>query len=143
MGADIIFYIQKKNDKDKWEDIELFTKDNKRVEIWRCGWDTLDIIKENWGSSGITGEDVEELAKTTGWITDTDDDAPLCYWVSLTKLELFGYYKKFNPNDTEEEAEETREFYKELEKEIKQYIDFADEYYFNTDNIRIVAFVSY
>ena len=141
MGADIVFYIQKKNDKDKWEDIELFTKDNKRVEIFRCGWDTVDMLKDVWGTTGITGEDVEELAKATGWITDTDD-LPPCYWVTLTKLELFGYYKKFNQFDTEDEAEETREFYKELEKEIKQYITFADEDYFNTDNIRVVAFIS-
>jgi hypothetical protein len=141
MGADIVFYIQKKNDKDKWEDIELFTKDNKRVEISRCGWDTVDMLKDTWGTDGITGEDVEKLAKATGWITDIDD-APLCYWVTLTKLELFGYYKKFNSFYTEDEAEEAREFYKELEKEIKQYITFADEDYFNTDNIRIVAFIS-
>ena len=60
MGADIVFYIQKKNDKDKWEDIELFTKDNKRVEIFRCGWDTLNMLQETWGVTGITGEDVEE-----------------------------------------------------------------------------------
>lgn len=140
MGADIIFYIQKKDNKDKWEDIELFTKDNKRVEICRCGWDTVDMLKETWGTTGITGEDVEELAKTTGWITDIDDLPPY-YWVSLTKLELFGYYKKFNQFDTEDEAREIREFYKELEKEVKQYIIFADEDYFNTDNIRIVAFI--
>lgn len=142
MGADIVFYIQKKNDKDKWEDIELFTKDNKRVEIFRCGWDTVDTVKENWGTNGITKEDVEELAKTTGWIADTDDLPPY-YWISLTKLELFEYYNKFNPYDTEDEAEELRKFYKELEKEIKQYIIFADEDYFNTDNIRIIAFISY
>ena len=143
MGADIYFYIQKKNNKDKWEDVELFTKNSRRAEICRCGWDTLDMIKETWGSDGITGEDVEDLARATGWITDEDDDAPLCYWVTLTKLELLGYYKKFNQFNTKDEVKEAREFFKELEKEVKQYIIFADEDYFNTDNIRVIAFVSY
>lgn len=140
MGVDIGFYIQKKEN-DQWKDIELFTKDNKRVEIFRCGWDTLDIIKENWGVAGVAEKDIKELAEATGWIDDITNIPPY-YWVTLSKLELFCYLKKFNEYDTEDEAEDIREFYKDLIKEIKQYISFADEDYFNTDNIRIVAFIS-
>lgn len=139
MGVDIVYYIQKKEN-DQWKDIELFTKDNKRVEITRCGWDTLDVIKENWGIAGVTEKDVRELAEATGWMNDITD-MPTYYWATLTKLELFCHFKKFNEYDTEEETEDIREFYKELIKEIEQYITFADEYYFNTDNIRIIAFI--
>ena len=141
MSVDIMFYIQKKEGKE-WKDIKLFTKDTKRVEICRCGWDTWDTIKDTWNHSGMTDEDIVKLALEAdlGAFEDFEDIPQNC-WISLTKLELFQYFKKFNEVDTPEEAEDTRRFYKTLYDEIQYYINFAEDGFFGySDNIRIVAF---
>lgn len=142
MSVDIMFYIQKKVE-DKWEDIKLFTKDSERVEIWRCGWDTWDIIKDTWNHSGMTEEDIVRLALEVDLYHygDEPETLPQNCWISLTKLELFQYLKKFSEVDTPDEAEDTRRFYKTLYDEIQCYINFAENgFYGSSDNVRIVAF---
>lgn len=141
MGMDIMFYIQKKVDNNKWENIELFNKD-KRVEIWRCGRDTWEIIKDTWNHSGMTDEDIVKLALEVdlGAFEDFKDIPQNC-WISLTKLELFQYLNKFNNVDTKEKIKDTKRFYKALYEEVQYYIGFAEDgLYDYSDNIRIVAF---
>ena len=136
MGMDIMFYIQKKVGNNKWENIELFNKD-KRVEIWRCGRDTWEIIKDTWNHSGMTDEDIAKLALEA----DLGAFIPQNRWISLTKLELFQYLNKFNNVDTKEETKVTKKFYKALYEEVQYYIGFAEDgLYGYSDNIRIVAF---
>lgn len=140
MGIDIMFYIQKKVG-NKWENIELFNKD-KRVEIWRSGRDTWEIIKDTWNHSGMTDEDIVKLALEVdlGAFEDFKDIPPNC-WISLTKLELFQYLNKFNNVDIKEETKVTKKFYKALYEEVQYYIGFAEDgIYGYSDNIRIVAF---
>ena len=141
MGIDIMFYIQKKVGNNKWENIELFNKD-KRVEIWRCGRDTWEIIKDTWNNSGMTDEDICKLAIEVDLGAFEDfKDIPQNRWISLTKLELFQYLNKFNNVDTKEEIKVTKKFYKALYEEVQYYIGFAEDgLYDYSDNIRIVAF---
>lgn len=142
MGAEIIYYIQQRKQNDEgWEDVALYTKDNKRAEIYRCGRDTWDLMKETWGCNMISYKDIKELGKEVGWIIDEDEKIPyLC--ISLAYLEHHRYMDKFNEYDTEIEAIDYRAFYKNLYDEIKQYINFADVYYGSPDDIRIIAFLS-
>jgi len=141
MGMDIMFYIQKKEG-NEWKDIKLFTKDTERVEIWRCGWDTWDTIKNTWNHTGMTEEEIVRLALEADLgAFELFKDVPQNCWISLTKLELFQYLNKFDETETPEEAEETRRFYKTLYDEIQYYINFAENgFYGYGDNVRIVAF---
>lgn len=141
MGIDIMFYIQKKVG-NKWENIELFNKD-KRVEIWRCGRDAWETIKDTWNHSGMTDEDIRKLAIEMDLFHEYDSlvDMPQNCWISLTKLEMFQYLNKFNNVDTKEEIKVTKIFYKALYEEVQYYIGFAENgVYDYSDNIRIVAF---
>ena len=143
MGAEIVYYIQKRKLNDEgWEDVALYREDSKRAEIFRCGRDIWDLMNETWGFDMISPKDVKELGKATGWMDDEDCNVPyLC--ISLGYLEYHQYMDKFNKYDTDVEAADYRTFYKDLYNEIKQYINFADVYYASPDDIRIIGFLSY
>lgn len=143
MGAEIVYYIQKRKQNDEgWKDVALYTKDNKRAEIFRCGRDVWDLMKETWGFDMISLKDVKELGKDTGWINDEDENIPyLC--ISLAYLEYHQYVDRFNDYDTDEEIIDYKLFYKNLCDDIKQYINFTDTYYGSPDDIRVIAFLSY
>lgn len=131
MGVEINFYIQK-NTNNKWENIFLYKEDNSLVDIWFCGRELLDnvVTLDNFGMS-ITRQEVEDLAKATGWITEEGDELPPYYVISLSKLMYLA--TKFNKI----------KFFKNLANEVNCYLRFADEDCINIDNIRIIALISY
>ena len=139
MGADIGFYIQKKDD-DKWENVFLFKADNEVAAIWRRGWDVYQEIKDNWMRCY---DNIDELTKRAGWIIDENDD-DIVYWASLAKIKYFTEkYDPYYPYDTEEEVFDANKFYKGLVKEIDTYLDLTDNWFVDMDRIRIIALVSY
>ena len=134
MGAEVFFFIQKKeNNIEGWKDVALYTKDE-FVDIVYCGYDTYNYIKENWGMH-IMSSEIDEIAKEHGW--GDIEDTPY-YAATLAKIK---YYAVKEPKT--ELEEDIQNFYKRLYDEISAYIDFAGDSYIDIDNIRIIALVSY
>lgn len=139
MGADIYFYIQKKNvETGKWENIFLYTASKQPVGIWRCGWDAFGEIKIYWKSCK---DNIDKLAVETGWTLDEDDDL-ISYCASLAKIRYFAEKNEIHPHDTEEDYFDRKNFYKRLEIEIDAYLTFTENDFIDMDDIRIVAFIS-
>ena len=139
MGVDIAFYIQKREN-NEWKNVLLYTANMCPVGIWRCGGDAFHELQHNWKTCR---DNINELTKETGW-TIEDDDAG--YWASLAKIKYFAEKSEDRPHDFEEEEEDyfnRKLFYKELEREIDDYLIFSGNDFLDMDNIRIVAFVSY
>ena len=139
MGVDICFYLQKNTD-GEWRNISLYNADNKFVDIWRCGGEAWDYVKENWRQY-VPCEDVQEVAEAHGW--EYDYETLPFYCATLTKLAYLSVINEYSEYNTPDEDEATHKFFEELLKEIKQYIDFAGDYFIDSDNIRIIALVSY
>ena len=143
MGVDIMFYIQKKEN-GNWKEIELFNNKNKKADIWRCGGNAWDIIKNDWSISLITEEEAYTLGEANGWQFEKEgnfNDTPY-YAATLSKL-LYLSLRPVNNDYLDEEDIDIKAWYKDLVEDIEKYIEFADEYIINTDMYRIVAFVSY
>ena len=145
MGVDIAFYIQKQkweNHQIKWEPIYLFTSNSKVAEIWRCGWDVLDLIKEHF-KLNVELADVRTVAKDTGWYVEDseDNDFPQYHAISLSKLNFLANDDYIHVYETKDEHKENQRFFQNLKKDIDAYLSIADEDYIDMDNIRIICFV--
>lgn len=126
MGVEIAFYLQKHSlAEDKWENIFLYTNDKTVVDIWRCGRDYYEAVRDYFHMY-LAEEDIIPIAKEGGWIRDEDEneeyeDIPH-YAATLTKVKAY---------------------FPDLATEIGYYLTFAEEDYLDSDNVRVVALVSY
>ena len=126
MGVEIAFYLQKHNlERNEWENIFLYKNDKTVADIWRCGRDYYEQVRENFHMY-LAEEDIAPIAKEGGWIRDEDEneeyeDIPH-YAATLTKVKAY---------------------FPDLAAEINYYLTFAEEDYLDSDNIRVVALVSY
>ena len=143
MGVDIEFYIQKNVD-NEWKNVSLYKKNNDKVSIFRCGRDLLDdIITCYTFGLNVNEDEIKNLAKETGWFDEDDNELPLRYAITLSKLKYLANKPDVEAHDTEEEYIDKQKFYKNLVNEIEVYLKFTDDDYIDEDNIRIIAFVSY
>ena len=124
MGVEIAFYLQKHSlAENKWENIFLYKNDKTVADIWRCGGDYYEAVRDYFHMY-LTEEDIIPIAKEGGWIRDEDEeyeDIPH-YAATLTKVKTY---------------------FPDLAAEINYYLTFAEEDYLDSDNIRVVALVSY
>ena len=126
MGVEIAFYIQKHNlERNEWENIFLYKNDKTVADIWRCGGDYYEQVRDNFHMH-LTEEDIVPIAKEAGWTRDEDEDEGYedipHYAATLTKVKTY---------------------FPDLAAEISYYLTFAEEDYLDSDNIRVVALVSY
>lgn len=142
MGVDIGFYIQK-NVNNEWKDVFLYKSDNDKVMIWRCGRDLLNDIARSTFGLNVNDNEIKDLAKKTEWIDEDDNELPLWYAITLSKLKYLANKPNIDAYDTDEEYIDKQQFYKNLVDEIEMYLRFTDDDYIDEDNIRIIAFVSY
>lgn len=141
MGADIYFYIQKKDvETGKWENITMYKGDGEEVALYRRGYEAWDYIKGEFTHDMTENEIKEFVAGKKDW--EYHDALP---WYTLTYS-----YIKFLPNKGMYEAEETPEeyfeeskFWNDLKDEIGNFLNLADETWTHPDRIRVVALVSY
>ena len=126
MGVEIAFYLQKHSlIEDKWENIFLYKNDKTVADIWRCGGDYYEQVRDNFHMH-LTGKDIVPIAKEGGWVRDEDEDEEYedipHYAATLTKVKAC---------------------FPDLAAEISYYLTFAEADYLDSDNIRVVALVSY
>lgn len=141
MGADIFFYIQKKDvETGKWENVTMYKGDGKEVALYRRGYDTWDYIKGEF-TCDMTEDEIRDFVNgKQDW--EYDNSLP---WYTATYS-----YIKFLPNKAIYETEETPEegfeeskFWTNLRDEVDNFLTLADEEFTHPDRIRVVALVSY
>ena len=140
MSADIYFYIQKKTD-NGWAEIGLYNSDKDFVDIHRCGGEAWDYLKDHWHCH-VDLKGVEKLASEHDWAFDDDDEVPY-YCATLTKIKYLTIIHKYDVLNTPTEDRDIHQFFTDLFQEIRDYIGFAGDGLIDSDNIRVVALVSY
>lgn len=141
MGADILFYIQKKNvETSKWENVTMYKGDGEEVTLYRRGYEAWDYIKNEFTHDMTENEIRGFVGEKQDW--EYDDSLP---WYTATYS-----YIKFLPNkasyergETPEEYFEQSEFWTNLRDEVNNFLTLANEEYIHPDRIRVVALVSY
>ena len=141
MGADILFYIQKRNvETGKWENITMYKGDGTEVALYRRGYEAWDYIRDEFAHDMTEDEIKEFVAGKQDW--EYDNSLP---WYTATYS-----YIKFLPDkaiyergETPEEYFEESEFWTNLRDEVCNFLTLADEEFTHPDRIRIVALVSY
>lgn len=144
MGVDISFYIQRKNNVGKWENVFLYNEVDNIVSIDTVGYDTYDYLKENWNMS-VDEEEIKDLAFITEWITEEEreDELSLPYYVATYSKIKYLAKAYNNIYNVDEENKEAQKFWEDLNNEIRAYLTFAGYNFIDSDNIRVIAFVSY
>ena len=141
MGADIYFYIQKKNvETSKWENVTMYKGDGEEVALYRRGYDTWDYIKNEFTHDMTENEIKDFVGGKQDW--EYDNSLP---WYTATYS-----YIKFLPGKAIYETEETPDeyfeeskFWTNLRDEVDNFLTLADEEFTHPDRIRVVALISY
>lgn len=138
MSVDVYFYIEKKTD-NEWKDISLYNSDKDFVDIHRCGGEVWDYLKDHWHCH-VDLDHVEKFASEHDWVFDID--VPY-YCATLTKIKYLTVIHKYGVLNTSAEDRDIHRFFNDLYQEIRDYIDFAGDEFIDSDNIRVVALISY
>lgn len=156
MGYVLSAYIQMKN-KEKWEVLPLKYNDDYVFVHW-CGWDCpmADIIKDI--ATYIPKSEAVEIGKEIFKDFEEDDDdisfrATSFANVKCTMYEfkehydkLFAQKKEYDDEgdfDTPIELTEKIDALTKLVNRVEAAIEFADLYYDNRDDIRVIFYESY
>ena len=140
MGADILFYIQKKNKDGKWENLPLYKENKEEAVIYRRGYEVWDEIKDEFGHD-MTEREIEDFVyQKEGW--EYDNMLPW-YTATYSLIKYLAYKPVFDEYDTPEEYFDKKRFFEELEKDVTNFVKLLDEEYTHPDRIRVVALVSF
>lgn len=159
MGADIRFYVQVKKhfykegvyDYYEWDNLPLWTETSEHRKVladfgW-CGWDTLDIIKEEIPPyRGDYYDDIRDLMFHAGWLSqeeylneEEDEIKPPAYCATLTRIKYLNLYNKY-------EAVHPHHYdfniWEETVKRVEMMLTFAGCDYYDDDEVRIIVLAS-
>ncbi len=149
MGMDIIGYVQYKNKDNKWNILPLFRNNYNDTDICLVsvcfrGYDIYDILRED--AYPLEDTENKEVYKMTYKDFSFDDDVddeniPTFYSMSWSfiKYMMYAPASKF---DSDEEIEEKRALYKDLDCKIGTMVDISEKYVASPDNVRYVFFGS-
>ena len=141
MGADIYFYIQKKNvETGTWENVTMYKGDGKEVALYRRGYDTWDYIKHEFAHDMTEDEIRDFVAGKQDW--EYDNSLPW-YTATYSYIKFLPYKATYETEDTPEEYFEESKFWSNLRDEVDNFLTLADEEFTHPDRIRVVALVSY
>ena len=161
MGADIRFFVQVKKhfykegayDYYAWDNLPLWTETSEHRKVladfgW-CGWDTLDIIKEEMSSYSDDYEDIRDLMFQAGWISaqeynnreDDNDIKVPAYCATLTRIKYLNLYNKYEATHPIEEYYDFN-IWEEIMKRVEMMLTFAGCDFYNDDDIRVIALAS-
>lgn len=156
MGYELYAYIQMK-DKDKWKMLPLKFEDN-YIEMHWCGWDCAmaDIIKNI--TRYIPKEEAIAIGKEIfkGFEEDDEDISFRAATFANIKCTMYEFkehldkllatkkdYDEDGEFDTSIELTEKIDDLTELVNRIEAAIEFANLYYNNKDDIRVIFYESY
>lgn len=155
MGYDLYAYIQMKN-KEKWEVLPLKYNDDYVFVHW-CGWDCpmADIMKDI--ATYIPKSEAIEIGKKVFKIFEEDDDisfrAATYANIKCTMYEFKEHldkllttkkdYDEDGELDTSIELTDKINALTKLVNRVEAAIEFADLYYYNRDDIRVIFYESY
>ena len=141
MGADIYFYIQKKDvETGKWENVTMYKGDGKEVALYRRGYDTWDYIKGEF-TCDMTEDEIRDFVNgKQDW--EYDNSLPW-YTATYSYIKFLPVKTGYETNETPEEYFEESEFWTNLRDEVNNFLTLADEEFTHPDRIRVVALVSY
>lgn len=141
MGADIFFYIQKRNvEIGKWENITMYKGDGKEVALYRRGYEVWDYIKSEF-TYDMTENEIRAFVKEKqDW--EYDDSLPW-YTATYSYIKFLSNKARYEIGETPEEYFEENEFWTNLRDEINNFLTLADEEFTHPDKIRIITLVSY
>lgn len=159
MGADIVMYVQKKNKTtNKWEMLPL-----KHLNWTGAKYEYVDLESgRNHGlyeflrnySYAIDTEEAKEIEKALFDNEEWHDFVDNWLALSYTKLQLIQFTTPITDKDRREyEEDEWHDDYenpvlqvnriKELINKIKIALEFTDNWYVDSDNLRIIYYISY
>ena len=160
MGADIRFYVQVKKhfykedayDYYEWDNLPLWTETSEHRKVladfgW-CGWDTLDIIKEEIAPYGGDYDDIRDLMFYAGWLSqeeyfhkEEDEIKPPAYCTTLTRIKYLNLYNKYEAVHPIEDRYDFN-IWEEIIKRVGMMLTFAGCDYYDDDDIRIIILAS-
>ena len=141
MGADIYFYIQKKNvETGAWENVTMYKGDGKEVALYRRGYDTWDYIKGEF-TCDMTEDEIRDFVNgKQDW--EYDETLPW-YTATYSYIKFLPDKARYEMVETPEEYFEESKFWTNLRDEVDNFLTLADEEFTHPDRIRVVALVSY
>ena len=140
MGADVYFYIQKKNNKGDWENLTLYKGNGEEVTLYRRGYEAWNYIKEEF-SHDMTDEEIGRFV-TEKPLWEYDEQLPW-YTATYSLIKYLPYVEVYDSTDVPEEYEDKKQFWTYLKKDMDNFIYLLDEEYTHSDRLRLVALVSY
>lgn len=161
MGADIRFFVQVKKhfykegayDYYEWDNLPLWTEtfDHRKVlaDFGWCGWDTLDIIKEEIPPyRGDYYDDIRDLMFYAGWLSqeeylneEEDEIKTPAYCATLTRIKYLNLYNKYEAAHPLEEHYDFN-IWEEIVKRVEMMLTFAECDYYDDDEVRIIILAS-
>ena len=160
MGADLRFFVQVKKhfykegvyDYYEWDNLPLWTETSEHRKVlanfgW-CGWNTLDIIKEDIAPYRGDYDDIRDLMFYAGWLSqeeylnkEEDESKTPAYCTTLTRIKYLNLYNKY---ETVRPFKNYYDFniWEEIVKRVEMMLTFAECDYYDDDEVRIIALVS-
>ena len=141
MGADIYFYIQKKNvETGKWENVPMYKGNGEEVALYRRGYEAWDYIKGEFTHDMTEDEIRDFVAGKQDW--EYDDSLPW-YTATYSYIKFLPKKATYERDKTPEEYFEESEFWFDLRDEVGNFLTLADEEFTHPDRIRVVTLISY
>lgn len=141
MGADIYFYIQKKNvEAGKWENVTMYKGSGEEVALYRRGYEAWDYIRDEFALDMTKDEIKEFVAGKQHW--EYDDSLPW-YTATYSYIKFLPSKEIYQIEDAPDEYFEESKFWTNLRDEVENFLTLADEEFTHPDRIRVVALVSY
>ncbi len=141
MGADIFFYIQKRNvETGKWENVTMYKGDGEEVTLYRRGYEAWEYIKGEFTHDMTENEIRDFVNGKQDW--EYDNSLPW-YTATYSYIKFLPNKARYEMGETPEEYFEESEFWTHLKDEVGNFLTLADEKYTHPDRIRVVALVSY